>query len=1342
MDSCLSLKMNTTFNGMISNDIKDIYYDPGGTMWFAGKGGLSRFDGYEFINFSTNTLADSLNSNNIIKIFPAGGNDIWLLTQNGDIIVFNITTTTSKRLQTGLSSDKRINTITFVDEKSVLIGTTQGLYRYNMPSGEIALLHYRDNFDRKNTAPVRTLYKDSKGNIWVGTWADGIYVIEAGGIHVRQIGSGDALHGIRANEFIEGENGRIFVATWGNGLVEITRPTEHSPQIRHYTVDPKNKEMQNWDIIYSVCFDGAGNLWMGTPKGVRVLNSAREETFCAKYKNINGKGKERNINEVYKVLMDAYGEMWLSLFGNGAAVNIKKDNLIKYDDLTSLNLDSNCIDALYEDSRTGYMWMGVQGYGLVIYDPERQMMLNSGYDGLISRINKQSNSVKSFCENKAGDRLYIATRYDGVFILDRQASRISEITHITIPNEPETRCACMAMDKDDRAYVITRSGGVLIIVPDKEGGPGSYKSETAGEIEELISSEIVSCMIIDRGGNLWIGMENHGVLKLKYDTGANQITGFERISVSDTDCRGVTTLFQDSKGRIWSGTQSGLKLYNPRTACFNSIDELQNVRSEGVSQITEDKNGNLWLAASSRIIRYSPDSPPDGNKYSCYVNDKTTFMHNAIINNGNTISMGGYNGIVSFNPLDLPVRGEAIAPMIADILIFNRSILSFPEQDRHRISEKMPPFTDRIEVKYNENSISFKFSATSFGENSLYDYAYMMDGVDSNWQYASSAQRVVTYSNLNPGEYRFRIRACDQLGTWSDKIAALDIIVKKAPWLSIWAVCGYALLFIAVCTYIIMRVLQNAREKRRQYLERLDRIKTEDIYNAKLTFFTNVSHELFTPITVISCSLDKLLGSNGQNPAPYLLMRSNLNRLMRLLQQIMEFSKADSANLKLKVAQGDISAFIRQMCNENFNVADDRNISLEFCSTPDSIVGYFDSDKLDKIMYNLISNAFKYNRPNGRVFVSLTREEHNVTIDVRDTGYGIRQERLPDIFKRFYEGEYRKFKTKGTGIGLSLTNDLVKLHNGTIHVQSIVNQGTVFTVVLPVDRQSYSEDQIDTTTLNNEPSIAEQTSVTKEALNREDFQHTILLVEDNRELLEAMKELMSMKYNVLTAKDGIEALGIAREKLIDIVITDYQMPNMAGDELCRVMRSDIELSHIPIIMLSVYSSKEYKLRSFEAGADAYVVKPFDTSVLLAQVNSIIENHKRIIRTFEESHDLNTSGMTNNDLDKQFIDKIIEHVKSNLINSEFDNNSLCAATHMSNSTLYRKIKSITGLSPQEFIRKVRFKIAGTMLLDKNNNISEVAYQLGYTDAKYFSTCFKKEFGMSPREFVKSNTKLPL
>ncbi len=496
----------------------------------------------------------------------------------------------------------------------------------------------------------------------------------------------------------------------------------------------------------------------------------------------------------------------------------------------------------------------------------------------------------------------------------------------------------------------------------------------------------------------------------------------------------------------------------------------------------------------------------------------------------------------------------------------------------------------------------------------------------------------------------------------------------------------------------------------------------------------------------MSCSLEKLLETEQENSALHRIIRSNLNRLMRLLQQILEFRKAESSNLKLKVSKVDVVSFVRKICDENFSpLVVDRNIRMIFSSGDEVLEGYVDTDKLDKILYNLISNAYKYNRPDGKVFVSVSSEKIDdrgyVSISVKDTGYGISAERQKNLFQRFYEGDYRKFNTKGTGIGLSLTRDLVKLHNGTIEVASVEGEGTIFSVKIPIDRDAYGADQIDSGLPVDSSDYIGTDNKGGDEISREwkADSCTLLLVEDNEELLMVMKNILESQYNILVARNGVEALDILKNNEVDLVITDYMMPEMMGDELCRIIRSDIALSHLPVIMLSAMPEKQSKLDSYEAGVDAYVSKPFEVKLLVAQVNGLISNRKGLYSKFRSGQQMEPDLLINTDLDKQFVDKAIRLIEEHISDSEFGIDAFNQAMNMSNSTLYRKIKGVTGMSPKEFIRNVRFKYACRLLLEETASVAEVAYMVGFTDAKYFSISFKKEFGMTPTQYIAQNKK---
>ena len=464
-------------------------------------------------------------------------------------------------------------------------------------------------------------------------------------------------------------------------------------------------------------------------------------------------------------------------------------------------------------------------------------------------------------------------------------------------------------------------------------------------------------------------------------------------------------------------------------------------------------------------------------------------------------------------------------------------------------------------------------------------------------------------------------------------------------------------------------------------------------------------------------------------------MRSNLKRLHRLLQQILEFRKIENGKLKLKVSKNDIVLFTRKLCEENFYpLVEAKHINMHFEASSDCILAYFDIDKLDKILYNLLSNALKYNYTRGVISISLTEQveadRRYVVIKIENTGDGIPESRLPFLFQRFYEGDYRKFKTSGTGIGLSLTKELVDMHNGTINADSVPGEVTVFTVKLPIDKDAYTDDQIDNAELD--------TGAVPVNADLEDGRFSashILLVEDDEDLLTVMSKFLSVSFNVHTAKNGVEAIEITKQcSDIDMIITDFVMPEMNGVELCKAIRSDKDLNHIPIIMLTAKTQVEYQLEGYNSGVDVYISKPVEMAVLIAQVKTLLNNRRILSQKFRQQEVADTQELGLNAADQVFLDKAVQAVYENIDNSDFSIDDFCEQMNMSQSTLYRKLKTLTGMSANEFIRNVRIKKACEILRTTGKSVSEVAYMVGFNDPKYFGIVFKKELGMSPSKYV--------
>lgn len=619
--------------------------------------------------------------------------------------------------------------------------------------------------------------------------------------------------------------------------------------------------------------------------------------------------------------------------------------------------------------------------------------------------------------------------------------------------------------------------------------------------------------------------------------------------------------------------------------------------------------------------------------------------------------------------------------------------------------------------------------------------------MDKDWIYVDANNRHISYNNLNTGEYVFQVRSCNENSVWSEPVEMM-LTILPPPWLTWWAYVIYIFVMgvIAYTAFRIIRkriLLQNALK-----IEQIEHKKSEEVNQAKLKFFTNISHELFTPLSVMQCSIESLKQDGQADGQTLNIMKLNLKRLQRLLQQIMEFRKVESGNLKLKVSYNNIVTFVKELCEENFYpLLQSKNITLNFQTEQDVIMAYFDVDKLDKIIYNLLSNALKYNYQDGMVSISLSQVVQNdrryFMLKVENTGDGIPESKLPLLFKRFYEGDYRKFKTKGTGIGLSLTKDLVELHHGTISVQSVLNETTVFTVMIPSDKDNYTDDQIDeeagrveNENIKEEVVPFSELEVKAEGMN--DERTHLLLVEDDVDLLTVMTKVLGKLFKVSTAVNGKEALELLKEnENIDLVITDYVMPEMNGIELCRVIRNDITLNHLPIVMLTAKTQAEYHLEGYDAGADAYITKPVEMVLLTAQIKALIANRKLLVQRFQQQDTLDVQELGLSILDREFLDRAISVVEQQMEDSEFSNDVFCDMMNMTQSTLYRKLKSLTGMSPNEFIRDIRIKKACMLLLQRPDlQVADVAYMVGFTDPKYFSLIFKKEKGMSPTKYLEA------
>ena len=647
------------------------------------------------------------------------------------------------------------------------------------------------------------------------------------------------------------------------------------------------------------------------------------------------------------------------------------------------------------------------------------------------------------------------------------------------------------------------------------------------------------------------------------------------------------------------------------------------------------------------------------------------------------------------------------------------------------------PLKKSVRINPDDQSLEINFSSLDYHNLEQVRYAYRLEGVDNDWVYPEEGKNSAFYTNLGKGKYVFKVKATDKNGLWSDKITEFTIHRLPAFYETWWAYTLYVMLAIGILWSMLHLYFQQIKQENNKRL-------MEEVTQMKLRYFTNISHELLTPLTILSCLADEIESPDKGDRKRVGLIQTNIRRLKRLLQQILDLRKIDSKNMKLFVSYGDILAVVRGICEDSFDLLmKNKQIVFSYSAEQEEIKGYFDRDKLDKILFNLLSNAYKYT-PQGRsvrldMQVYVFDRHQYLRIRIQDEGIGIAPKELDRIFTRFYSNRHNKSELSN-GIGLSLTKELVELHHGTIAVESQPGKGSLFIVEIPIDKECFTADELkevdsvkDRVVETNGKEIVEEPETEEE---REKGEYTLLLVEDNAELLLLMKGLFAKTYQVATAENGRIALEYIREHNVDIVVSDIMMPEMDGLELCRTIKSDVATSHIIVVLLTARISTENQISSYEVGADDYIPKPFEPKVLKVRLASLLKQRRKIQTEFKNNPKAGLilhTGFTS--LDEQLIEKALKIVEENISDPKLDVVTLADHLHVSRSTLSRKIKAITGQTPLDFIKDIKMKYACRMLENKTVTVAEVVIALGYSDHKHFTTSFKEVFGITPSEYQK-------
>ncbi len=1338
----LKFKQLSAPHSLPTNEVQKVYQDRDGFIWFATRNGLCQYNGYETTLYKSNLYSpDLLTTNSITCLVDDNNNNLWIGTSEG-LNVMDKRTGEIKKYKAPSISNNVVSALCVTRDNTLWVGTDNGLCRYVPEKDTFVVCGDEFGDGRLRYVTIKSLLEDSDGDLWIGTWAQGLFRYSPSTDKVvvyPKINEQYSSHVI-----YEDSNKDIWVGSWGYGLFKLRNPKDmENVSYQSFLHENGDDSSLSDNIVYDIAEDiNTHTLWVGTRSGLSILRLDESSSFI-NYKS--GKSDYRiPSDEVNSIMRDSQKNMWIGAIGGGVLMADTRQPAFALHTLNfgDEDIPVTSVRTLFADSDQN-LWIGVGTYGLARREYVTGELKMYSHIPEFSGVKDLPSLFAVVQRKKSGDIWF--GMYNGGIYVYRKGEKVK---HLTTKNSAFLTSDCVSAlyeDYEGNCWVGTR-GGIGVRLSDGT----DYRFETMNFNDSLSAGWIyVRDIVQDMDNSVWLATSNFGVIHITGDVRQPSTLKYENYSFHNRKLITNTVLCMhiDRFGRLWAGTEGGgLYLYNRSTGQFEEKTRTYSIPGDVIVSIEEDKSGNLWLGTVSGLVKLYVAAV--GNDFSTRIYTSAdglqdNFIVNSSCSRDGELFFGGHKGYNSFFPDKMEIPSQETNFLITDIKIFNHSFKNLPVELQQKISPVMPTYTSKIELPYKYNNFSIEFAALTYKNPELNRYAYRLQNFDRDWQYTDADRRFAYYNNLPSGTYTFQLKATNENGEWSGYVREFTVVVLPPFWATWWAYLLYMVLVLVIGVLIYRTIKKRILLQNALRLREMEKAKAEELNHAKLQFFTNITHELLTPLTIISATVDELKTQAPSHNDLYTVMNSNIQRLIRLLQQILEFRKAETGNLKLRVSPGDLAAFVRTGTESFKPLVKKRKIHFSLLCDPESIVGYFDIDKLDKIMYNLLSNAAKYNKEDGFIQVTLSYDEEDrefVLLRVKDNGKGISREKQATPFKRFYEGDYRKFNTIGTGIGLSLTKDLVTLHGGTISVESEVDHGTEFIVRIPIERSYYDEEQIDDevislrqTAIDYEDTPEDVIAEVQELATKA---NSILLVEDNEELLNLMTKLLGREYNVFTAENGKEGIIVLENEDVDLIVSDIMMPEMDGIEFCKYVKGHLEISHIPVILLTAKNKEEDRAEAYEIGADAFISKPFNLTVLHARIRNLLKYKARMAHDFKNQIVFEVKDLNYTSLDEDFIQRAINCVNNHLEDPNFDQAQFADEMLTSKSTLYKKLKSLAGLNTSSFIRNVRLKAACRIMEEKGINIrvSELAYAVGFNDPKYFSSCFKKEFGMLPSEYI--------
>jgi signal transduction histidine kinase/ligand-binding sensor domain-containing protein/DNA-binding response OmpR family regulator len=1273
----------TTSTGLSNNRVYDILQDKQGFIWFGTLDGLNRYDGYN-INIYRNIPLDSLSlqNNRITGMTEDSNGSIWLITKKNGINRFNIRTESFFHYREIDGYDKdlydlEINSIIETDHKEILLYSAKRLFKYLPNEDIITFVSEHDSNTFKPTDEIIDIRKRIKEK----------YSMD---VEITSIAKEERFN---------------WVATRREGLF-IEHISDDSKTIEHYQHEPFDHAE-----IKCVFKDRSGIIWIGTKnKGVFKHNPLTRNfklynTFSNNKEDIEG-------TTIRAITEDNDGNIWLGTYNNGLIkLNREQKKITRYKNEAGnkKSLPNNMVRSLFTDIN-GHIWVGT-------------------YKG----ASKYNISEDCF-EN------YLPINEEEI------PAEITDSFHIYFHR-------VYGFDND---YF-----GNLWIANWKGLSRFNTKTQTFKHYPHtFFEIDNIREVYVDKNNVIWIGAEFGGVVQFNALT--EEFVHYKPDNKEQSlSHQNVFAIHEGNDNMFYISTFNGLTVFNKKTGIFNSYTDTDGLSGNMVYGILEDKTGRIWLTTTNGLSVFNPQNKKFTN-YSKQIGlQDNEFTEGAYSNTkSGEMIIGGINGINIFHPE--MIKKDTIAPqiVITSLQLFNQPV---KVGSHGKILDRSINYTSEVTLKHKNKMISFEFAALHFAIPQENKYKYMLEGFDEDWLQTNAQRRFTTYTNLKPGKYVFKVLASNSDDFWSTKPAELNLIILSPWWRTWWAFLIYSLLLITLLLLFRYYSFRSIQMKNELQLERVKREKSDEMSQMKLNFFTNISHEYRTPLSLILGPLEDILEQDLNSPLKESLpkleqIQVNSHKMLSLTNQIMDLRKIEMGKMTLYVNKTSLSSFISQIVAHFKEVADHKNISLEYINNIGNTDVWIDQEKFEKIINNLLSNALKFTHAEtGKIEVILSLEddfqntdaliigklprERFCMITVKDNGIGIPKEQLEKIFQQFYRIDSSvSLSVKGSGVGLALVKEMVELHHGTITVESSEQSGSVFRVLLSLGNKHFTTSELENQQEALPLKTGKHATLLKEILpnqteeNNSPEKKTILIVEDNVELLNYTASILKNEYNILQATDGQSGIEIAFKKLPDLIISDIIMPHKTGLELCQVLKNDIKTSHILILLLTARTSDEDRMEGFLNKADDYITKPFNKKLLKVRVSNLIDSRELLIKNLgdiKNHKQIIKKGLT--PIDAEFLERLNSIVEANISNVSFSIEILSNELGMSRSNLHIKLKALTKQSATEYIRTFRLNQALILLQEQRKNINEISYEVGFNSPSYFIKCFKEKFGITPKEY---------